>query len=416
MKKVLLHNLSIGYVNPVIGCYDFDQLGVFFAESDDILVTRKKIPNEYLDFLKSCGFSINNLNYVYLDQELKNTKNSVFSSSELLDKIKGLINPDEGFILDTFMKTDDEYHYAKKLGIISEGERHQYEFFDNKSYFRSLLKKNKISLPKGYESQSDSVDTMMRVIFLFLIGFNEIIIKHDEGVAGIGSKKISKKVFLLNPGIVESFKKHFNKNTTLNVISQNYVIEGWYENVVSSPSVQFYIESSGEVVHVSTHQQLFYDDKIKYRGCLSDVWIKSDVKEELLKKGFLLASECSKEGYRGHIGFNTILLSNGRLLWVELNARRVMSSYPFQIRERLFGGNASDYCYIYQQVEKQSWVGKSVGDILEILKPVLFSKATMEGVLPVDYRLLKMTGKISIVGFSQKKEDVEKLFLYVNSL
>lgn len=418
MQKIITHNLSVEYANSGPGCYDFDQNGILFAQNRDILVTRNKMSQAYIHFLISCGFDIQNIEYVYADKGTSSSRNFLFEDPEILQKIISLISGKDlsELSLDTFMVTSDEEFFAKKIGLEIGVKSSQYHSFDNKSAFRLLAKKYKFKIAKGFENQTNALDLTLKAAYLFFTGFSEIIIKQNEGVAGLGSKRITKSEFLADISCVQNFVNQSDKNGVIPEKSKNFVIEGWYNNVVSSPSVQLFIDLKGNVEYISSHVQIFYPNKIRYKGCFSSDWLSETLKQELREKGIALAKKCAEEGYRGHIGFNTIVLDDESLLWVELNARRVMSSYPFQIKERLFGKSAESTPYMSLQVEKKEWEGKGVEDVLEALKPLLFSKENKRGFVPFDCRFLKTNGRLFLVGFGKNKEEVEKIFNYVNSI
>ncbi|MFA5841962.1 MAG: hypothetical protein WC835_03325 [Candidatus Paceibacterota bacterium] len=418
IKKIIAHNLSIYYENPGYGLYDFDQNGIHFARRGDVLVTRRGVPKAYIDFLSQCGFDLDGTLFVCADSSLPNTHEAFFDDRSIMEKTKKILSltgADGNAVLDSFMITPKEAEWARMVGVNIVGVPEHYYEFGTKSSFRTLAKQNHVKIPMGYENQSRVIDGALSASLLFLRGAEEIVIKSDEGVAGLGSRRFLRGNFFAQ---LDSFK-HFME-TPHGVISDRelkFVLERWHSGVKSSPSVQLYIPQDGSVEIISTHIQLFYpDNALRYKGCLSGNYLTDDERKKLETESVRFGAVYAKKGYRGHLAFNTILLQDGQLLFVETNPRRVMSSYPRQIMKTIYGGNVSNIYYRSQHIKKDIWKGVGIDTVLSSLAPVLFSGVKKSGIVPFDYGLLFLSGGLSIVGFGSSKEEVNLLFDYVETI
>lgn len=406
--KVVLHNLSIDFNNINADLYNFDQNGIFFAEPGDVVITRNEIPPQYRKFLVGAGFNFEETQFVCAPQTVTRNYSDIFKADFF---------PTGTAQLDTFMLTKLESDWATQHSVAYEGNADNYVQFGTKSDFRKTAKGQSIAVPKGYEEINGQTQCALRILFLSLHGVKEVVIKHDEGAAGVGTKRFQIAELIKDPSVLTDYfrtsQNKFNPKRERN----RYVIEKWYDDVKSSPSIQFYITSSSEVKLVSMHGQLFYENRIRYKGCLSEAWVEEPVKSQLIKEGYLLAKEYADRGYKGHLGFNAIELKNTpQLIWVELNSRRVMSSYPFQIHKKLFSKTQQPPIYISTHIQKAKWVGKTIEEILLELKGFLFSPATKCGIVPFDYGLLRAEGRMSVVFFSDTKEGVISLLKDVENL
>lgn len=414
MRKLILHNLSIPYAHSSFGLYDFDQNGLFFAYPDDIVVTRSPISEKYLSFLAQYGLDFSSVTFLSSKKDLLHDPYSIFADEDILTRISS-INVGES-TLDSFLLSEHERQWSGKLGVLVEGNAEHYYHYGNKSFFRTLSKKKGFPVATGFENQTSIIDCVLRASALFLLGFSEIVIKQDEGVASIGSQRFTRNEFLSN---FLSFRRSLSELVVNGIVSEyssSFVIERWYEDVDFSPSIQFYITKEGKVELVSMHIQIFYENKMRYRGCFSEHWLPENIRLILVEEGQKFAKVLAEQGYRGHVGFNTIILKSGKLLWTEINARRVMSLYPFQIRRRLFRGEENAVYYISKQMEKEAWKGKTIEYILEILSPILFTHEKKHGIVPFDYGLLRSCGQLSLVCFGYNKNIVKELSDYVEAL
>ncbi|OGG65215.1 hypothetical protein A3I99_01255 [Candidatus Kaiserbacteria bacterium RIFCSPLOWO2_02_FULL_45_11b] len=418
MNKVIFHNLSIPYSHPLIGMYDFDKNGIFYATPGDIVVTRSKISKAYLGFLESCGYDFDNVRFVSSDEELENTHNSPFENNNFLKQIKKSINDPKEYVFDSFIFSKLESELVNQLGVVSLEKANQFQDFSTKSFFRATAKQLKIPIPRGFEAVTTTYDAFIKICYLFLNGFKNVVSKYNNGSAGIGTRLYRSRNFLSELNILESYFKKDN-NTLLgfaDLEARSFVIEGWYDNAAYSPSVQFYVDAAGVASVVSIHNQVFYDNKITYRGCCSKQTIPKQVAEKLVEEGTKFVNYLSEQGYRGHLGFNSIVLTNGDLLWVELNPRRVMSSYVYQMSRMIYQSDAASIYYKSLQVSKEKWVGKEIDEILVELSNVLFSKDRQNGVIPFNYGLLQTEGTLSVAVFSTTEDDTDKMIKYVESL
>jgi len=144
MNKVIFHNLSIPYAQPLIGMYDFDKNGIFYAVPGDIVVTRSKVSKAYLDFLESCGYDFGNVTFVSSDEGLENTCNSPFENNTFINQIKRNINNPNAYTFDSFIFSKLESELVNQLGLVSIVNAEQFQKFSTKSFFRTTAKELKI--------------------------------------------------------------------------------------------------------------------------------------------------------------------------------------------------------------------------------------------------------------------------------
>jgi hypothetical protein len=415
MPKVLLHNLSIPYrsYNPEI--FHFDQNAVFFAEPGDLMITRKPISSSYFSFLASIGVARPRV-HIVTPESAPSSPFGIFEDESIVSAARKHIGNNSGtWEFDCFRFTTWEEKWSLDLGLqVKEGLGLQVEQ-EGKSYFRSLAKKLGLAVAPGKEYCLGCIDGFTAVLRLGLQGHREVIVKQDEGGAGLGSRRFNLQDILASPF---RFKKFFPDQEGWGMVPRHsfaFCVEAWIEDVELSPSIQFYV-SEKEVLALSIHQQLFEDNQITYRGCRSWQWIPEKLRELLSSGGRLFAKALQKNRFRGHFSLNAIVRKNGELLWTEANLRRVLSSYPFQIAQRVLDKKSDDIYYVASRVKHASLKGLTIEQLLAKLEPLLFTKEKQRGLIPYEYGLLKEQGKLFILAVGHQKEEVEKLMRHAENI
>lgn len=416
MPKVLLHNLTIQYRHYDPHLFDFDQNAVFFAEKRDVVVTRAKISEEYLSFLERIGFDISSLTFIFSDKQLEGPT-AVFEDRDIIDNVRQLVKQNKGeWKLDSYMLTDKEVNWAREAGLSFDGNPSHYHSLENKSAFRTLARKHGLPIPVGFENLQGFFEGGLAVVSLFAKGFPEIVIKQDEGAAGLGSLRLTFSQFLSRLFCSSQLFPGKSGWGLMPLRSSAFVVEAWYQNVVLSPSLQFYIHNNADCQLISMHCQLFDDNKMTYSGCLSQHWIPQDIRVKLEGEATAFTKVLAAKGVRGHLSFNAILLDDGRLLWTEINARKVSSSYPHQIVKRIGGKDAAKLPYISRRLRKKNWRTQSIKQFLAGLEPFLFSPRFKRGIIPYDLGRLNNQGEVYVLAVGENQKDAFSLFRHAAAI
>lgn len=408
MRKVILHNFSIPYARSASGFFNIDQSGIFFAEKGDFVVTRQRPPEAFLQYLETLGYDFKGLQFIWPKKSLAEDSQSIFEDTYVKTSMKSLVqNSSVPSILDSFMLTESEALWAKDIGVGYIGDPSHYHLFGNKSYFRTFMKKKGFLIPRGFSNQRGKIDGAIKSALLFLSGATEVVVKQDEGVAGLGSRKFSKQELLTYGTVSQELFPSPNELGVLPTHSDRFVVEKWYQNVVCSPSIQLYVDFSGEVSIISVHVQNFYSNNMSYAGCSSEDWLENQVAKRIREEGRSIIKELATKGFRGHCALNAIVLDNTKIMWVELNPRRVISSYPFQIIQRVCDNTVHEVSYLTVSIYKERWKGKTVAEILKELDPILYTPSAYCGVILMHYHFLESLGEITLLCVGRNREEVK---------
>jgi hypothetical protein len=395
MPRVILHNLSLPYTNQSSGLFDFDQLGLMFADAGDIVVTRRPIPKVLLEYLQPY-IPVPGISFISAPHPIPEEPFAIFHDETVKQEVKKAMRGRE-FHLECFMPTAAESVWAQELGVSHSIDSEQADRFGTKSAFRTLARQAGIPIPKGFEHVFDPFHVALQAGLLFLSGFSEVVIKQDNGVAGLASRRLSRRTFLTQMAHWESLLP-----TRGNVAGNaTFVIEGWHRSSMS-PSIQVEITDT-EVRVLSLHIQLFYPNQMSYRGCLSHQWLPTDVRDKLEQQAIFFARYLQTRGYRGHLGLNAVVTSQG-LLWVELNPRRVTSSSAHRLANRLLPN--AHYLSVELPIGKRHDTPENV---FTKLTPLLFSPTRQEGAIPYGFELLASKGIVRLMMVAPSKMDLRRL-------
>lgn len=413
MGRLVFHNFSIDYATVLPAFFNIDQLGLFMASEGDLLVTRNRIPGPFLEILQGAGLPTKALHCASPQRATANDPFSIFSDDEFWGKVSELAKNLSLRQLDSFIVTSLEERLAHRLTLSLEGNSSLAVKLNNKSSFRHIARGCKIRVPAGFSDIGDTLDALIAGSVLFLTGAKEIVIKQDEGVAGLSSSRLTLERFISTT--LSGRAGEFFTEGVRPFASRRYVVEKWYPTI-SSPSAQCFIESDGTISILSLHEQLFYENRMSYRGCRSEHWIAEDLRLKLRKDAAVLAASFAALGYRGHLSFNGIVCFDGAIRWTEANLRRVISSYPFALCKRLFGDSASQYAYVSSWFRKPQWKGLSPEEFARKIEYLLFAKGKTSGILPLEWGMLTSRGQVAVVAFAKRPDEAEALLSNVDSL
>lgn len=408
MHRVLIHNLSSKYISVSPELFNFDQNAIFFAETGDIVVVRAESDYEYLNYLRDIGVVPDDIHFVV--SQTPSSTFSIFEDASIIQKIQRYTSGNEKeWVLDAYMYTQCEHDFAQRLGIVSFGNPRHYYQFGTKSGFRTFAKTQGVQIPRGRGGLSDGVSVGLSAAWLYLRGARAVVVKQDEGLAGRSLMRLEKDTFLAKVRAMD-FKSLLPSLGVVPVISDGFVVEEWYQDVVSAPSIEFYISEGGVVSFSSMHEQIFFADGITYRGCRSYQWLPIAIQESVQSKGCILAEALAREGVRGPVAFDAIVRESGEVLFVEANVRRIMSSYAHAIARRISGQNEETVPYISLRVKKAEWKGKTMDDVIQASGESLYTRTRGRGIIPYDIGMLSSQGSLSLLCVGNTLSEVEDLY------
>lgn len=411
MAKVLLHNLTIPFLNEPEEAFLFDHNAIFFAEEGDIVVLRKNAPHRVLlKYFQSINIVPKNIHFFI--SKIPATPFSVFEDNLLKQELRIFLSTEKNIReLDVFIPSGYEEYFASTLHLKYSHANSQYERFVSKGLFKKFAQSLAIPICTGF-SFVPRKGLLWAVFKLFVQGVQKIIIKQDDGVAGSGSVIITRTDFIK---MLALKRKTFLPATfVVPSLGKGYVVEEWHDDVTVSPSVQCFIDTDGNPHILSFHKQVFKSDKTTFIGCRSEHWLEKELIHILENYAHTYAQFVSQEGYRGHVAFDSIVSDSKGVYFTEMNPRRVIPSYPFQIIEKLGYTRETMPPYIAVTITRPEWSGVDPSFVLEDLGDLLYLDVYKKGVIPFDCKLLYTKGTVVCLLIGTSKEDVEGMVLEIS--
>ena len=407
MPTILLHNISIPFLNQPKDLFSFDQNAIYFADKEDVVLLRE-VPNKtLLDFLQKENIISSDITYI--TSRLTEDPFHVFKDTELIQKLEDFFvsHDNQKYQFDVFMPTVWEQNFAVRFSITYPYLDKQYEQYVSKGLFRESSKKTGVPVSKGYSFCSSRQDFLLALLRLFVQGVQEVVIKQDDGVSGNGFARVSISTFIRNV-LTFQMQKFLPNTHVYPTAGRGYVIEQWHRNVLYAPSIQCFISEDGDFSILSIHNQLMRENGITYAGCQSEKSLPESVRNSLAFFTKQFSQSLIKSGFSGHFALNAIVDTNLQLYFTEINPRRVISSYPFQIIQRLGYTQENIPHYTAIEITRTQWKGSSADEVFDNLRHILYSKKKGSGVIPFDMKLLDHNGTVMMLAVAETAEEVKK--------
>lgn len=366
MSKLILHNMSLKGIENVPGVLDYDQRGILIAKDGDTLITRKMIDSDFIIYLESLGYDFSGVEMLNPNEEISRTYKSVFENKDLLGKLQN----SNCRILDTYQLTSLEDDFADRLGVELEGNVSIALRVGTKTGFREFCERNNIPIPKGFGGLRTSEEVMEKIKELEPL--TELcLLRLDEGVSGAGNFLISIKKFikLERTAQIKQIEEYLNAIPQMQENS-GITVEDWVENVLISPSLQYFIEKNGLYKLLSTADQLLEHDTKWYTGCdMPSQTLLSDY-PEVVESANRFIEALANEGYWGHVGVDTIIDFEGNHYLVEANIRKQGTFYPREFVTRVFGELRN---FMTKDYSVSKIASKSFSELKDLLQDIMIN-------------------------------------------
>lgn len=388
--KILLHNMTLMGIEKIPGILDYDQRAIVMANNDDTVVTRHKIESSYIKYLESLGYDFSETTFIN-SKSKSQTWSSIFDEIEL----KRAIKQNGKGMLDTYHVTELESDYAKEIGIPLYGNSDISNKYGTKSGFRKLAKKIGIPIVRGYENQTEPQKILEKVNLIHKRS-NKCVVRLDEGVSGVGNLILDKSEFkkLTSRERERVISTHLEK-IPQRIPTSGCTVEEWVENVTSSPSLQFEVNPNGEIILLSTHDQILEGPEKWYTGCSYPSRNLGLSRIKIINQCFNFMDKLSKEGFQGYCGIDLIITSKN-YFFVEANIRKPGTTYPREFVRRVYNGLEGIY-YRARDIQSPVLKGKNFNDLQNIFNKIIVSKKVRDGILIYNTGALADGGRFDVV-------------------
>ncbi|MDQ5951667.1 MAG: hypothetical protein QG639_948 [Patescibacteria group bacterium] len=232
-----------------------------------------------------------------------------------------------------------------------------------------------------------------------------VVIKTNKAHSGAGVVIIPPKS--ITEDISEHFKQLFNQEEYWSkfpiIVEEFLAVDASVGG--GNPNCEYRIDDSGNL------ELLFICGmRITAEGVFKGVEINNHVFDEaitnrLIHYGESLGEVYKKAGYRGYFDVDCMYTKDQQLLITESNVRKTGGTHVYHTGTLLLGPNYCEDYYLLSNNSHPLSEGKkyTFKDLLDRLKPILFSKDKKEGVILASSNILKQ-GKLSHIIIGKNKQ------------
>lgn len=362
----------------------------------------------------------------------------------LVRHIRSLIlDPDRAHLV-PFLTTELERDLALSLGIPMYGADPRYHHFGTKSGCRRLFAEEGVSHPLGVEGVRSADEVADAIVQMRgqRPGLRQVIVKHDEGVSGMGNAVVDlqglpasgdpaeRAALLERLGAMQLEVPELTVDWYMEKLARHggIVEERIRGEEFRSPSAQLRITPLGEVELLSTHDQLLGGPSGQsYLGARfpADPGYGPAIMREAAKVGRRLA----REGVLGRFAIDFVAVCNDRNEWdvyaIELNLRKGGTTHPFLTLQFLTDGSYDaeagvfvtprgqrKYFVASDHVESPSYRVFTPDDIFDIIAcaDLHFCQSRQAGVLFHMLSALGEFGRLGVTAVGNSPEEAEEYY------
>jgi len=374
------------------------------------------------------------------DASPRSLTEKVLERPRLIQRIRdGIADPARAY-LTVFNATPLERRLAVVLGIPLNGLDPALAHLGTKSGSRKAFKEAGVALPDGFEDLKDEADVEAALAALKARqpGLRRAVIKLEESFSGEGNalfrypeggggpalREAMRGIELSVPA--ETSETYFAKLGQMGGIVEEFV-EGHDKR---SPSVQLRSTPHGEVMVLSTHDQILGGDNAQvFLGCTfpAQEEYRQRIRDEAVKVGEVLV----RHGVVSRFAIDFLVwreaahAADWQVAALEINLRMGGTTHPFLALQFLTGGRLDPatglflsfsgqpkYYRATDNLRSERYRGLLPEDLIDILTlhQLHYSHATESGVLFHLIGALSEFGKLGLTAIGNSREGVERLY------
>jgi hypothetical protein len=373
------------------------------------------------------------------DASPRSLTEKILERPRLIERIRaGITDPTRAY-LTVFNSTPHERKLAVLLGIPMNGVNPQLVHLGTKSGCRKVFREAGVDLPAGMEDLRTIDDVQRSLVELReqRPGLRKAVIKLNDSFSGEGNAifrypekdglaAVHDEMDSLEFAVPwETHDDYFDKYQRMGGIVEEF-LEGDEKH---SPSVQLRVDPRGEIVPISTHDQVLGGTSGQvYLGCLfpaaDDYRLR--IQEEAVKIGHVLGSK----GVVSRFGVDFLVTRRQgerdyRVFALEVNLRMGGTTHPYLALQFITGGAIDPQTALFlsprglpkfyrstDNLRSEAYRGLLPDDLIEILtiNGLHYSHNSESGVLFHLIGALSQYGKLGMTAIGNSREEVEKIF------
>lgn len=342
-----------------------DELFIYLATKKDVVVLRRSLDDEFLQYLTKAGIGLPYFEVVSQDQEQYTLTQLILQDQAMMDRLikrveKAKLKKQDVYLL-PYCVTADEVELASKIGALVVPDNAEIcAYINDKAQARHLAEKLAFSVPKGKLCRNISE---LKVTYK---DFNnrQVVVKELFGVGGGGL------VVIDHEDKFNQFCQLIEKNTA--DAQADILIEKWYE-VVFSLNCQYMI--SDKIYAYGCSRQILEEGSFVGSQIPAEASVPLRDVSRHMEATLQLCELIQEIGYRGVVGIDTIATKEGEFYAIDINARFNISTFFYGARSLL--GNPS--VVIGRWFEFKYITPLNFNQLVDILGEETYSRRTRRG-------------------------------------
>jgi hypothetical protein len=378
------------------------------------------------------------------DSEPKPLTEKILERPRVLERIRRWVGDPERAYLTCYNSTARERRLAVELGLPLNSVDPSLLQLGTKSGSRATFEEAGVRLPLGTNDVREQGEVVAALVELSRArpGVAQALVKLDESFAGEGNALFAfpdalpdddaERAAVIGaalPKLEPAGSDETSATFMAKLASMGGIVE---ERVVAdellSPSVQLRIQPNGDLIVVSTHDQVLGGPSgQKYVGCRfpADSAYRSTIEADARRIGQVLA----RRGVAGRFGIDFVVARTAGGPWtpyaIEINLRMGGTTPPFMALEFLTGGQLDQETGLFQapdgrpkyylatdNLRSPSYRGLLPEDLMDLLVThgLQFKHPTMTGVLFYMIGGLSQYGKLGLISVGNSREEADRLY------
>lgn len=364
-------------IRPII--QSLDELCIFLGHKEDAIVLRQKPDKDFISYLKNLCVEIPHIYSITSPKENLTTSEMILSDEILLNELISYVKENSKSQINTYLFpygiTDVEEELSRSVSAKLVSTSKASKFFNDKLTLIELRSKYKIASPKYVVCTGKLELTNKGSIFVEKYGCVVLKERFESGGSGMAIVNNIKQYNNLIENIHDSFGG-----------MKKIIIEKWYPHYYSC-NYQ-YIVNNDSVFRYAYSTQLI-DSKGRIVGSEFDF-----TDERLLNKintqyiiSRPLIEEFIQKGYRGVVGFDSLVCPNNQVFpIIDINCRVNLSSIFYEVIQKYFPCKYA--LFFYKEYSLKKCISFTI--VLDHLGHYAFSPSKKEGAVILNFASLNV--------------------------
>jgi hypothetical protein len=373
------------------------------------------------------------------DASPKSLTEKILERPRLIERIRAAIPDRSRAYLTVFNATEHERKLSVLLGIPMNGVDPRLRHLGTKSGCRKVFRQAGVDLPLGLEDLRGEDDVCRALVELRerRPGLRKAVIKLNDSFSGEGNALFRYPEAADAPTIraamqqmempvpTETYDQFFEKYRRMGGI-----VEEWLEGEEKvSPSVQMRCDPTGQVVPISTHDQILGGPSNQiFLGCLFPA--HDDYRMRIHEAGLRVGAALASHGVVSRFGVDFLCVrQKGEPTWsfyaLEINLRMGGTTHPYLALQFLTGGGLDPRTGLFysprgqpkfyratDNLRSNAYRGIAPDDLIEIITHhgLHYSHSTESGVLFHLIGAMSEFGKVGLTAIGNTREEVEQVY------